>query len=340
MLMLMLMLMTIMRAMHLHMTITTTSVYIYIYIYIYAYIYIIYIYIHIHMCMCIYIYIYIYIYMYVYIYIYIHTYCIYLYMCLSLYIYIYIHTYVCVYIYIYTYICINMLEGAGQPLYLPLRRPRDQPQELRNLGFMCIIISICIIMIIISFLSFVFFFFFILLFLLCLWLCVFYRRSGTRQGGWFRNAQVRAYDDRALCWNKGISYRRSLRPVVKCPYLCTSEWYISRARIRQGMHPSKRACFWKGGWYGWKPSSSSDLSIRAFRAYPLVEFRQTGPCRAIRGTSISVTLPPLKNSCNRRTVTAAAVSESAASSKYKYISLSTYIYIYTCIHYIYIYIYI
>ena len=40
--------------------------------------------------------------------------------------------------------------------------------------------------------------------------------------------------------------------------------------------------------------SSSNFSIRAFRAYPLVEIRQTVPCRAIRGDGISVksTLPP------------------------------------------------
>ena len=36
-------------------------------------------------------------------------------------------------------------------------------------------------------------------------------------------AQVRAYYDRALSWNIGISYRRSLRPVVLCPYLCSSD---------------------------------------------------------------------------------------------------------------------
>ena len=50
----------------------------------------------------------------------------------------------------------------------------------------------------------------------------------------------------------------------------------------------------KGGWYGWEPSSSSNLSIRAFRACPLIEIRRTAPCRAIRGNSISVnsTLPP------------------------------------------------
>ena len=57
--------------------------------------------------------------------------------------------------------------------------------------------------------------------------------------------------------------------------------------------------FRKGGWYGWKPSSSSDFSIRAFRAYPLIETKQTVPCRAIRGTSISVnsTLPPSYSCC-------------------------------------------
>ena len=40
--------------------------------------------------------------------------------------------------------------------------------------------------------------------------------------------------------------------------------------------------------------SSSNFEIRAFRAYPLVEVRQTAPCRAIRGNGISVnsTLPP------------------------------------------------
>ena len=53
----------------------------------------------------------------------------------------------------------------------------------------------------------------------------------------------------------------------------------------------------KEGWHGWKPSSSSNFSIRAFRAYPLIEIRQTVPCRAIRGNSISVncTLPPLSH---------------------------------------------
>ena len=47
--------------------------------------------------------------------------------------------------------------------------------------------------------------------------------------------------------------------------------------------------------YGWTPSSSSNLSILVVVAYPLIETRQTVPCRAIRGNSISIisTLPPL-----------------------------------------------
>ena len=57
-----------------------------------------------------------------------------------------------------------------------------------------------------------------------------------------------------------------------------------------------RANTWKGGgWCGGKPSSSSNFSIRAFRAYPFVESREAAPGRAIRGNGISVnsTLPPL-----------------------------------------------
>ena len=51
----------------------------------------------------------------------------------------------------------------------------------------------------------------------------------------------------------------------------------------------------KGEGYGWKPSSSSNSSVRAFRACPLIEVGQAVPCREIRGSSISMhsTLPPL-----------------------------------------------
>ena len=42
------------------------------------------------------------------------------------------------------------------------------------------------------------------------------------------------------------------------------------------------------GWYGWKPSSSSNVSIWVVRACPLIETRQAAPCRAIRGSNISV----------------------------------------------------
>ena len=48
----------------------------------------------------------------------------------------------------------------------------------------------------------------------------------------------------------------------------------------------------EGGWYGWKPSSSSNLSIRNFRAYPLIEIRQTVPCRAISRQQYLKQYPP------------------------------------------------
>ena len=68
----------------------------------------------------------------------------------------------------------------------------------------------------------------------------------------FRSAQVRAYDDRALCWDIVFSYRRSLRPVVKCPYLHTSDSSSGRS------------------WVGTCPRSlwrSSALAPTAFRAH-------------------------------------------------------------------------
>ena len=72
----------------------------------------------------------------------------------------------------------------------------------------------------------------------------------------------------------------------------------------------RHACFRKGEWYGWKPSSISNLSIRAFRAqisqfdiferilrlkvdklFPVEQFEAS---RAIQGSrfSVSSTLPP------------------------------------------------
>ena len=49
----------------------------------------------------------------------------------------------------------------------------------------------------------------------------------------------------------------------------------------------------KGGGCGWKPSSSSNFSARAVRAHPLVEIKQTVPCRAIlRRQYLSQQYPP------------------------------------------------
>ena len=42
--------------------------------------------------------------------------------------------------------------------------------------------------------------------------------------GSIRSAQVRAYEDRAQCWNMG-NPQKNLCPVVVCPYLCSSECF-------------------------------------------------------------------------------------------------------------------
>ena len=78
----------------------------------------------------------------------------------------------------------------------------------------------------------------------------------------------------------------------------------------------------KGGWYGWKPSSSSKFSIPAFRAWSLVETRQTVPCRAIGGNRISVN---------------STLGIWVRPFSYTYTYIYIYIYVYVCI-YIYIYI--
>ena len=46
-------------------------------------------------------------------------------------------------------------------------------------------------------------------------------------------------------------------------------------RIHRTCRPHARSMTRKGGWYGWKPSSSSNLSTRVFRVYPPIESRQT-----------------------------------------------------------------
>ena len=119
--------------------------------------------------------------------------------------------------------------------------------------------------------------------------------------------------------------RTAARPCVPChPWrdagpLCCGQGraHVTAVRVT---HVSYLSGYSKGGWYAWKPSSSSDLSIRAFRAYPLIEIghsyyyyhhhnnnnnndindnnnnnsnnsnsnNNTVPCRAIRGDRILV----------------------------------------------------
>ena len=101
--------------------------------------------------------------------------------------------------------------------------------------------------------------------------------------------------------------------------------------------------------YGWKPSSNSKFSIRAFRAYPLIEFRQTAPCRAIRASSISVNgnpLPLFKNPClasGGRSAPEPPFSMLPVSDMFLYVSVCYYINMYMSINvcvYMSIYIYI
>ena len=70
------------------------------------------------------------------------------------------------------------------------------------------------------------------------------------------------------------------RPHQCWTHLSTTKVRLLREAIRRGVR--------KGGWYGWKPSSSSNFSIRAFRVYVLTEIRQALLCRALRAESISV----------------------------------------------------
>ena len=61
---------------------------------------------------------------------------------------------------------------------------------------------------------------------ICLASFVWLLMQHTMHALWFailRSAQVRAYDDRALCWNIGFPDRESLCPVVIWPYLCSSD---------------------------------------------------------------------------------------------------------------------
>ena len=95
--------------------------------------------------------------------------------------------------------------------------------------------------------------------------------------------------------------------------------------------------------------SSSNFSIRAFRAYPLVEIRRTVPCRAIRGSSISVssiippsTRHPIPRPPPRLGHRPREVHPGPDSRPWSDVNTYIYIYIYIYIHictYIYIYIY-
>ena len=60
----------------------------------------------------------------------------------------------------------------------------------------------------------------------------------------------------------------------------------------------------KGGWYGWKPSASSNFSIRAFRAYPLIELKANSSLSSnSRQRYLSQQYPPPHGKAARCTAT-------------------------------------
>ena len=101
----------------------------------------------------------------------------------------------------------------------------------------------------------------------------------------------------------------------------------------------------KGGWYGWKPSSSSNFSHRAFRAVCLIEFRQTIPYRAIRAAVNQIRRSEAPCISSLRVPPMGCRMTIIISNDYMYIYIYiciyvyTYTYVYLCVH-IYIYIYI
>ena len=70
---------------------------------------------------------------------------------------------------------------------------------------------------------------------------------------------------------------------------------------RTGGRDRPRPRFGRGGrCFGWKPSSSSNLYIRAFRACSLAEIRHTAPCRAKqRQQHLSQRYPPPRSHRSR-----------------------------------------
>ena len=86
----------------------------------------------------------------------------------------------------------------------------------------------------------------------------------------------------------------------------------------------------EGGMIRSETSSSSNLSSRAIRAYPLIEIRQAVPCRAIRGNSISAngTLQRPEVRGRRRGPGAAEADGRARPAGRRRAGIQSYVYIY------------
>ena len=114
----------------------------------------------------------------------------------------------------------------------------------------------------------------------CVYIYIERERDREREREGERNPKVR---DRkmALNWGAHPPRPRLLLELVLEVLRCSPSAQL-RGRISW-------AIFRQGGWYSWKPSSSSNVSIRAFRAYPTFEIRQTAPIEQFEAT---VSSPP------------------------------------------------
>ena len=69
-------------------------------------------------------------------------------------------------------------------------------------------------------------------------------------------------------------------------------WLVRSPQTKQQSFLRRRRVIRRGGWYGCKLSSSSNFSIRAFRAHPPIEIGQRFPVEKFEAAVSQSTAPP------------------------------------------------
>ena len=176
----------------------------------------------------------------------------------------YIYIYIYVYVYIYIYIHIRYIH-----LYVSIfRPPRDRPRGLRldiprSVPHADIIRNICI---------YIYVYIYIYMYVyVCVYIYIYIYIYIVVARVVATKAFVLMYFQKQTWspWLIIVDKTRFARWLVVADY----DW--SRSLALNWCVPSFTMTTSRNGWwYGWKPSSSSDLAIRAFRAYHLIEIRQ------------------------------------------------------------------